>query len=509
MEHLPLEQELRPEKAPRAIWIAAGIFACLSILAAVTSKGFLEADACTHYLLARFGLQRPHLLVSVWNRPLFMLIYTVPATLGGLLGARLTSLTLALVCAWSGWRIAAKLGFRWPEFAFVFVLAQPLLFLHSFSEMTELPFAAAIGLAFLAYLHRRWGWMSLLVAVSPLCRPEGFGMMLLAAMALLGHRQWKWLAVLPSALLSWTMVGWLMWGRPDYGHGVLNFLHWLPSQWPYSAASMYEPGPLLFWKKQATGAWTSSFLIRLPTLVGPLVFPFVLMGTWLTLSGWRKKMMSHEGQAEIAVTLLPWGILAGHSLLWWRGLMASNGELRYLIVTAPMWGVLAGRGFAACDLSIKVGKRVLGPAVIAGILALLPAVGNFRFHVVPLRPYADDRLGEDVARWYRSVPALQEQYPKIIGSHPSLYLYMDICPGDKKRSLVGDKETVKKSPAGTVLVWDEVNGPHNADANMCITREEIESSGWRKVRAFRQDGKTWEVYLSRETITGEAVPEVP
>ena len=62
-------------------------------------------------------------------------------------------------------------------------LAQPLLFLHSFSELTELPFAALIGLSFLAYQRRQFLLMAVLVAISPLSRPEGFGFLLLAAAA--------------------------------------------------------------------------------------------------------------------------------------------------------------------------------------------------------------------------------------------------------------------------------------------------------------------------------------
>ena len=57
--------------------------------------------------------------------------------------------------------------------------AQPLVFLHSFSELTELPFAALLALAFWAYQRRRFALLAVLISLSPLTRPEGRGAVLI------------------------------------------------------------------------------------------------------------------------------------------------------------------------------------------------------------------------------------------------------------------------------------------------------------------------------------------
>ena len=129
----------------RVIAVATAVFALLWLYAAVSSEGFIEADARTHYLSARFALSQPHRLISVWDRPLFMLLYSVPAATLGVMGTRTVSLIMAIACAWTAWRIAARLGMRRPEWAYVITLGSPLLYLHSFSEMTELCFAALTG----------------------------------------------------------------------------------------------------------------------------------------------------------------------------------------------------------------------------------------------------------------------------------------------------------------------------------------------------------------------------
>lgn len=481
---------------PPSVWVAAAIFSILSIWMAATSLGFLEADACTHFISASFGFKQPHRLVSIWDRPLFMLLYSPGASTLGVMGARLTSLALALLCAWCAFRIASKLGMRRPQLAAIFALAQPLLFLHSFSEMTELCFAALIGLAFLAFINQRWGWMSLAVAISPLGRPEGFGFILVAAIALVAYRQWRWLLVLPLALVSWSVVGWILFGRPDYGYSIANALVWLPAHWPYSGASMYAAGPLLFAKTQPNGDVAGSLLLRLPMLIGPLVFPFLLVGTVLLLKSPRRDMSNHLGVARLAAVLLPWAILAGHSFLWWQGLMASNGELRYLLVTAPLWAVVAAIGFEWVVPPLRVGRRVIAPALVAGVLAIAPAFSNAHFKVLPIPLYDDDKLARQVAQWYESDKEFQHNYPRLTASYIAVYLYLQYSPTDWSRTVIYGKPMVKAAPPGVVLIWDEINGTTNADADMCITRDELATHGWQQIHRFTEGSHEWFAYAS-------------
>lgn len=511
---VPEQQSVALERADgRAGWrvvaIAAAVFAALWLWAAATSEGFIEADARTHYLSARFALQQPHRLISVWDRPLFMLLYSVPAALVGVMGTRAVSLILALACAWSAWRIAGRLGMRRPEWAFAITLASPMVFLHSFSEMTELCFAAVLGLALLAYLDRRWALMAALVAIAPLGRPEGFGLILLTGAALAMHRKWWQIVILPMGLLTWTVVGWLMWGLPDYGYGPANPLVWLPKQWPYSGASAYEAGPLLLFKTQSTGEVKGSFLMRLPAVTGPLVFPFMLAGT-AVVAGWLwrgsedrpKPVLQTQAKActtnwgRIALVALPWGFLAVHSLLWWRAKMASSGELRYLLATAPLWGVIGAIGW-----EWTLGRWQIRRAgwVLAG-LVLLPAVLNFKYQVVPLKIYEDDLLAQDVATWYRADPELQRKYPRLTASYIAVYQYLDFSMTDRRKTVVWGKPMLTKGKRGVIVVWDEVYGTKNADANMCVTREELAENGWKLLRTFVRGERTWEVYTSPEAV---------
>src|SRR5207248_972568 len=156
-------------------------------------------------------------------------------------------------------------------------------FLHSFSELTELPFAALIGVACLAYQRRQFLIMSILVAISPLSQPEGFGFLLLAAIALIAHRRWWWLILLPLPTFLWDYRGWQMYGTPQYSNAMhlpqsLQWILWLKENWPYAAQSVYGRGSIFH------------YAMLMPAVTSPLIFPATCLGVWLCPRGkilWR------------------------------------------------------------------------------------------------------------------------------------------------------------------------------------------------------------------------------
>lgn len=449
-----------------AMGIAAIIFGTLSVICAVTSDGFLEADACTHYMFARFALDEPHYLVNVWGRPLVTGLYALPAWIGGVLGVRFTSLALALICAWTAYRIARLQQFRWPALAFIFTLAQPLVFLHSFSELTELPFAVLIGFAFWAYRLRKFWLMALLIGLAPLGRPEGFGFIALGVVALVLHRKWYWLPLLALPLVAWNHAGWELHGRQ------VAWWRWLPSQWPYSEESVYASGPLFY------------FVALLPVIASPLVLPAMLIGIWRCLLpfqlGWKALISSerHRDRCDVLIAALPLMILIGHSALYWLGKMASNGELRYLLVVAPLWGLLSARGWGWAFERLQW----RGALRWAGLAAILPVLANqFIYKVLPLHQSEDWRRAAAVAEWYQNDASLRAQYPRLMASHPGIYYALDLSPTDAERSVEWVKQKVQAKPPGTLLIWDPIYGVYNADANRSIQADEIIAAGWREI----------------------------
>lgn len=444
-----------------AMALAIAIFSALSLVCAMTSQGFVEADACTHYLYARFAFAEPHYLVNLWGRPLVTAIYAVPAVLGGRFAVRVETLLLALLIAWAAYRVAILQGYKYPVLALIFTLAQPLVFLHSFGELTELPFAALIILAFWAYRLRRWWLVAMLIGIAPLGRPEGFGFIALAAFALACHRQWKWLPLLVVPLIIWNHAGWVLFG----GEGA--WWRWLPSQWPYAKDSVYSRGPWLY------------FVGLLPVIASPVVFPAMLVGIVRSLRFQIKAFFDDDRtRAQALIAGLPLMILLGHSVLYALGKMASNGEPRYMLVVAPFWGLLSALGWEF------VFTRLQWRGVLrwAGVAALLPALSNqFVYKVLPLTPAEDWRHAQAIADWYRSDPALQEKFPRIMAAHPGIYFYLDRSFSNTKFIVPWLKDELAKTPPGTLLIWDRIYGVYNADTARSIHDTDILAAGWVEV----------------------------
>ena len=511
-----------------AVVLACAVFSGLSVYLARTSQSDLEADATTHFLIARYAPHEPAYFVGVWGRPLCTGVYALTAHLGnvdqGRLYTRYLSLGLAILCTLITLTIAIRQRFRWPALVVIMLLAQPLFFLHSFSELTEIPFTVLLMLAFLAYQRRQWLVMAIAVSLLPLGRPEGFGFILMAAVALVAHRRARWLWVLAVPFLTWSYAGWYLTTiRPPVVRWYWYFWNpdcwtWVIHNWPYSYESTYGRGPLF------------SFVARLPVLTSPLFFPFMIVGCVIAFYSLaaalgaegrgegenlkredvkREKTdafltssrlhVSHLHRCELLILLIPLSILVVHSLLWWRGKMGSNGELRYLLIVGPFFAMLAARGWEWSWQKFR--WRI--PLTFAGLCALLPIVANFQYRVVPFPLYDDGIVSREAADWYRSQPRLVADFPKIMPTLPQVFYYMDVSQSDESRAIPVCKQTVENPPHGALMLWDPIYGTTNSSADMCVPREMISRNGWILLRRFYVGDKYVEAYLSPKTVHGE------
>jgi len=247
----------------RPALLAISAFAACSIAAAARSRGFVESDGATHFIFARHALQQPIFFLDIWGRPLCTALFALPAHFGGLLAVRITSMFAAVACGIIASAIAVGQRFRWPALALIFTLGQPLLFLHSFSELTELPFAVVGGLWFLSYQRKRWWMLAIFAAIAPIGRPEGFALCAVTALLLPAHRKFLPVLILPAGLIAWSIAGHLMIGPADR-----PWWDWLQDHWPYESGSAYPAGSIFY------------FVGVLPMVVGPLALPAVWIGLW-------------------------------------------------------------------------------------------------------------------------------------------------------------------------------------------------------------------------------------
>jgi hypothetical protein len=281
--------------------------------------------------------------------------------------------------------------------------------------------------------------------------------------------------VLVLPVVMWDYVGWLL-----YGHEG-PWWNWLRANWPYEAKSLYTPGPIYH------------FLLLMPVVTSPFVFPATVFGAWVCLvtsstgvspvssgSGHgrdARATSSHPRHCEIIIAALPLLILIGHSVLYWLGKMASNGELRYLLVVAPMWGLLAARGWTR--IFARFSWRY--PLRWAAAAALAPVALHAFYPVLPLRQQPDWVEAERVAAWYRDEQSHGE-YPYLAVAHPGVLYHLDLSPSDGSRVREWRRDVLDAVPAGTIVVWDPIYGVFNSDKSRSISADELVRAGWKEVQ---------------------------
>lgn len=472
----------------RILWLGASVFTLLWAACTLLGDGFFEADSCTHYLYARFALSEPHYLVNVWGRPLCTALYALPAALAGLIGARTMSLALALLCGQIAYLIARDHKLRHPALAALFTWGMPLVFFHSLDVMTELPFAAMLGLAFLAWQRQHWFWLALTAGLLPLGRPEGFGFILLAALVLIIRKKWHWLVILAAPLILWNIAGWSLFGRQT------PIWRWLIDNWPYAENSLYGHGALL------------RFAALLPTLVSPLIFPMTIMGAVLCLRrSPREPSYSHLDSTRKWIALLPLGVLVIHSLLYWTGKLASNGELRYLLILAPLWGVLSAIGWQW--FSEKLHWRQ--PIALAAMAIVIPGATNFFWRTLPPVMKDDWLIARSISTGYAHWNQ-RPHYPRLIASHPAIYYFLDLSPNDPQHTHLFDRATIQACPAGTLFIWDDIYGLFNATADRSISLSTIQSAGWIELAPSQLGlpsiSPHWRIFHSPDPLLSAGTP---
>jgi len=468
----------------RALVITTLIFSTLSVWMAIASKDFLEADAVTHYLARRFALEQPLHIVGVWSRPLCVLLYCIPSYFGGLIGTRFTSLALVLLTMLVTLRVARNMNIPRPALAAGFLLTSPLLFAHSFSELTEVPFALLLISAFWAYESKRFWLLALLTSMAPLGRPEGFGIIAIVAIALILHRRFIWLLILPLGLIAWSIAGWHVFGGPPY-----PWWEWLAMNWPYSADSMYGSG--------------SAFKLIgvLPAVVGPIAFGLIWFGIWRVArdafpSPIKRFFTHHETRNKLLLAIIPLGLLVAHSALWTFGKMASNGEPRYLLIVAPFWALLALVGVNA----LMQWTRFARPWLLVCLAGAIPVVANVVYPSFPIRQQADDRLAVAVVAWLEDHPQLRVAYPKYAVALPHVFIHLDVDRLSGKQIVDSSRDVVANPPPGVILIYDSIYSGSNSNQQYTITQQMLDTYGWREIDRICVKNKTAIIYLSPQPM---------
>jgi|GEM_PF-1461766 len=320
---LPIGASGVPEQDRRELRLAlALIFAYLvaSITYGLIAKAPWDDDCVVRYFNTIRAWHDPSQFFSLWNRPLFVLLFAPAAQLG----QTAMMLQMTVISAASGWALFLALRHVGTPRAWMVL---PLFFFQNYyfsisrDNLTEPLAVAIICFGLYALVTRRWLLFAFLGGLLPLARLEISVVLPLWALVLLWEKQWKAIILLGVPTLVLMVGGWLI---RDHG-GLL----WLVNETVGAGNDTNRYGHRDLWH----------YFLRFGFVTGPVVFLFFFTGLAERLARWRVDLFI------IAQLLL---IFTLYVLFSWKLNMGNAaGFLRNLIPLTPFIAVLALDGFNA------------------------------------------------------------------------------------------------------------------------------------------------------------------
>ena len=296
--------------------LVIAVYMVTSLVYGAMSEAPWDDDCVTRYFNTLRAWSEPAQFFSMWNRPLFMLLFAPTAWIGKT-AMLVEMVAIGALAGWLLYRTLEKLGARQPWMVLPLFFFQTFYFSVSRNFLTE-PLAVALICAGLyALVHRRFGWFALAGGLLPLARLELSAVLPLWALVLVVQRQWRpllWLG-LPTLLLA--VGGALV--KPDAGS------LWLVDE------TVGREGNNRYGHREL---W--HYFQRYAFVVGIVPFYFFALGAVERLVRWRMDMMVVlQGLLMFALyVLFSWKLDVGN----------AAGFLRNLIPLTPFVAVIAYDG---------------------------------------------------------------------------------------------------------------------------------------------------------------------
>ncbi len=504
-------RRLRFDAPDRGALLACAAAGALFLILGFLSDGTHNDDDISRYLNVRAAWSSPERILSVWNRPAFVLAYMIPARLG-YAGIKIATALISMVACYLTYRAARSRGWQ-PSWLVVVLLAtQPFFLALSCSGLSEPLAACLLAAALLALDRKRLRMSALILSAAPLARPELTPLFLIWAVPLARARAWRAIASLPLGLALWALAGFLAHGDPlwllrqiftgeDRIYQAVEATHYL-------GAYIFAVGPVVF--VLSVPGLVDAVRRRDDLLIPASVVLMLAVYTWLSVQ-------SSAGQAagfvRYLVTLAPFtALLAMRGFPKWAAPRLDPVTLLALVVAAVLCGtflsveleqgvwlgnrreytklavvsIIAGVALARFVALRRKFGAAGGPAsprttaMLAAVVSLLAA--GFTLARPPIaRLNGEQRAMREAAHWYRSAD-LEDRV--TLCNHPWFHFFAGTIPGTA-RTPVLCRAALDIAPEGAVAIWEGHYGHrHGGD----VMPEDLDVLGdWRVRRRIRAD----------------------
>jgi tetratricopeptide (TPR) repeat protein len=305
----------------KRIWALAmiGAYVLISLVYGFLSDAPWDDDCIVRCFNARASWSEPAQFFSVWNRPLFMVLFAPAA----LIGREAMMVQMILLTAWGGWLLyqsLQRLGAQDAHWVLPFFFFQAFYFSISRNFLTEPLAVTVICIGLHALVHQRFVLFAVMGGLLPLARLELIAILPFWAVALLQAKHFKQIALMAVPLVVLMLLGYLVKDTDDP--------LWLVTD------TLGKEGKNRYGSREV---W--HYFQRFAYVVGPVVFFFLVIGVLERLVRLR---------LDLFVFLQGIGILLLYVVFSTKLNMGNSaGFLRNLIPMSPFVAVLAYEGLMA------------------------------------------------------------------------------------------------------------------------------------------------------------------
>lgn len=458
------------------------LYVILCYVWAFLSEYSWDDDAPTRIYNCLITFQEPKHFVSLWNRPLFVLLFALPSKISIYAVHALMPL-LTGFSAYLGYLGLKKKNIPGAIFFLAFCLFQPYQFILSYQAYTEPLGVILICLSIHAWANEKWLRLAILGGLIPLARLELTPLLLFWAIPLIQNKAWKQLVWVVVPTVIWNIAGWIIMDDPLYllHQTVLKeskgnrYGH---NEWyVYLHRYLFVIGPVLF-VPLLVGIFTS--FTKKSYLKWTLLF---LLGFFVyTLFSWKLDLGNAAGFLRNITTLSPFvAILAGigiQSLIdtWKNETVSKTTWIAWLVAAIGLFLVYQ---YFSVDLNnhhtkqeefapknlIWAGVAVLSMLGFAFLRRKREAISAFAMAIFlgltslftlinepPNTSYSAER--ENLAKFGRLHQGSYLKDRKLFANHVWFYWSQGLNKHDSTRFEVLTKANIEKAPEGTALLWE-------------------------------------------------------
>jgi hypothetical protein len=396
-------------------------------------------DTYSHFILARDALIYPENLLHHWGKPFFTLV-ALPFAQLGLKGVEFMNMILNLASGFLAFRIASSLNYRFSSVATLFTLFAPILFITTFSALTEPLATFLLTLGIFLYTHKKFLWGSLTLSFLIMVRTEAFVFYPIWLLFLMWNKAYKAIPFLFFAFVVYSVAG----------ASYYQDMFWVITKQPYGdSASVYGTGNFLHFADSYLKI--THKIPALLTLLG-LVFLFV------HLVKDRFTNWTHQKKTEWLILATASSFFLAHSYAWWVGNAGSAGLLRPMAVIIPCTSILAVKGLNIPFLNNS--KRV------QQIFWIVILVLSLRFiHQVWQMyqlPVATDPIVACINEIRYPIEADYKKGQKLAYFHPYVNVHFNIDYHNREQAIYlfeNGKDRMQELQSGDLIIWDSQHWP--------------------------------------------------